>query len=96
MRPSERTKSGGSSTKKTGENGLDDIAQGEEGTRLLDGALHLQQGEKATLYNLKGEKLGEWRAGSERSISLIPYQGQTIIADIRGGKEAKSLKIVVK
>ncbi|MBP5480849.1 MAG: DUF4832 domain-containing protein [Paludibacteraceae bacterium] len=82
--------------KKAGENGLDDIAQGEEGTRLLDGALHLQKGEKATLYNLKGEKLGEWRAGSERSISLIPYQGQTIIADIRGGKEAKSLKIIVE
>ncbi|MBO7429251.1 MAG: hypothetical protein J6U08_11170, partial [Paludibacteraceae bacterium] len=82
--------------KKAGENGLDDITQGEERTYLLDGALHLQKGEKATLYNLKGEKLGEWRAGSERSISLIPYQGQTIIADIRRGKEAKSLKIIVE
>ncbi|MBR5373526.1 MAG: DUF4832 domain-containing protein [Paludibacteraceae bacterium] len=82
--------------KKEEKNGLDDIAQGEEGTRLLDGALHLQQGEKAILYNLKGEKLGEWRARTERCISLTPYQGQTIIADIRGGKKAKSLKIVVK
>lgn len=82
--------------KKEEKNGLDDIAQGEERTYLLTGALHLQKGEKATLYNLKGEKLGEWRAGSERSISLIPYQGQTIIADIRGGKDAKSLKIVVE
>lgn len=82
--------------KKEEKNGLYNIAQGEEGTRLLDGALHLQQGEKAILYNLKGEKLGEWRARTERSISLIPYQGQTIIADIRRGKEAKSLKIIVE